>query len=61
MPTDEKRPSTAVVTLDGPAGVGKTTLARNVAEALGVFYMDTGAMFRTLALRLGSGAEQLPA
>ncbi len=61
MSTDEKRPSAAVVvTLDGPAGVGKTTLARAVAEALGVFYMDTGAMFRCLALRLGPGAEQLP-
>ena len=61
MPTDDKRSSAAVVTLDGPAGVGKTTLARNVAEALGVFYMDTGAMFRSLALRLGPGAEQRPA
>ena len=57
MPSDERHPSTEIVTLDGPAGVGKTTLARNVAEALGVFYMDTGAMFRTLALRLGPGAD----
>lgn len=57
MPSDKRQPSTEIVTLDGPAGVGKTTLARNVAEALGVFYMDTGAMFRTLALRLGPGAD----
>ena len=57
MPSDKRQPFTEIVTLDGPAGVGKTTLARNVAEALGVFYMDTGAMFRTLALRLGPGAD----
>ena len=46
-----------VVTLDGPAGVGKTTLARRMAESLGIAYLDTGAMFRCLALRLGPGAD----
>jgi cytidylate kinase len=49
-----------IVTLDGPAGVGKTTLARRVAESLGIPYLDTGAMFRCLALKLGPGAETLP-
>jgi cytidylate kinase len=49
-----------VVTLDGPAGVGKTTLARRMAESLGLAYLDTGAMFRCLALKLGPGAEHLP-
>lgn len=49
-----------VVTLDGPAGVGKTTLARRVAEALGLAYLDTGAMFRATALALGPGARELP-
>ena len=49
-----------VVTLDGPAGVGKTTLARRVAEGLGLSYLDTGAMFRCMALKLGAGAENLP-
>ena len=49
-----------VVTLDGPAGVGKTTLARRVAEGLGLSYLDTGAMFRCMALKLGAGAEALP-
>lgn len=34
-----------VVTLDGPAGVGKTTLARRMAESLGLAYLDTGAQF----------------
>lgn len=41
-----------IVTLDGPAGVGKSTIAKRVAEALGVAYLDTGAMFRTVALQL---------
>lgn len=52
-------PNPLIVTLDGPAGVGKTTLARRTAEALGVAYLDTGAMFRTTALELGSGADAL--
>ncbi|MBR4742081.1 MAG: (d)CMP kinase [Desulfovibrio sp.] len=43
----------AVVTIDGPAGVGKTTLAQQLATKLGFAYMDTGAMFRALALYLG--------
>ena len=50
----------SVVTLDGPAGVGKTTLARRMAESLGLAYLDTGAMFRCIALKLGPGAEKLP-
>ncbi len=41
-----------IITIDGPAGVGKSTLARRLAEALGVAYLDTGAMFRTLALHM---------
>ena len=41
-----------IVTMDGPAGVGKSTLARRVAETLGVAYLDTGAMFRTIALHV---------
>ncbi len=41
-----------IITLDGPAGVGKSSLAKRVAQALGVAYLDTGAMFRTVAMRL---------
>ena len=42
-----------IITLDGPAGVGKSTLAKRLAGALGFAYLDTGAMFRMTALLLG--------
>jgi cytidylate kinase len=41
-----------LIAIDGPAGVGKSTLARRVAQSLGLAYLDTGAMFRAIALRL---------
>ncbi len=37
------------VAIDGPAGAGKSTVARQVARALGLTYVDTGAMYRALA------------
>ncbi|MBN2139685.1 MAG: (d)CMP kinase [Desulfovibrionaceae bacterium] len=49
-------PSPLIVTLDGPAGVGKSSLARRLAAALGIGYLDTGAMFRAVAWRLGPGS-----
>ncbi len=39
-----------VVAIDGPAGAGKSTVARAVAHALGFTYLDTGAMYRAVAL-----------
>jgi cytidylate kinase len=39
-----------IVTLDGPAGAGKSTAARALAARLGWCYLDTGAMYRTVAL-----------
>ncbi|WP_375476129.1 (d)CMP kinase [uncultured Jatrophihabitans sp.] len=39
-------PFSGVVALDGPAGTGKSTVARRLASALGVRYLDTGAMYR---------------
>jgi cytidylate kinase len=39
-----------VVAIDGPAGAGKSTLARRVAAKLGYLYIDTGAMYRAIAL-----------
>ncbi len=39
-----------IVAIDGPAGSGKSTTARRVADAVGWLYLDTGAMYRTVAL-----------
>src|ERR1041384_6507294 len=39
-----------IVTLDGPAGAGKSTTARAVAGGLGFRFLDTGAMYRAVAL-----------
>lgn len=38
------------IALDGPAGTGKTTIARIIADKLGFLYVDTGAMYRALAV-----------
>ena len=52
------------VAIDGPAGAGKSTLARRLAAEMGYIYVDTGAMFRTIglyALRKGVlGQQQQP-
>jgi pantoate ligase/cytidylate kinase len=37
-----------IVAIDGPAGAGKSTVARSVAQSLGLLYLDTGAMYRAL-------------
>ena len=49
-----------IITLDGPAGVGKSTIARSVAEHCGIAYLDTGAMFRIIAKTLGPENTDLP-
>jgi cytidylate kinase len=46
---DESR-KRVVVAIDGPAGAGKSTIARGLAERLGFTYIDTGAMYRAVAL-----------
>jgi cytidylate kinase len=44
-------PSRLTITIDGPAGSGKSTVARRVAAILGYVYLDSGAMYRALALK----------
>lgn len=41
-----------IITIDGPSGVGKSTVAKSVAENLGFMYLDTGAMYRAIALQV---------
>jgi CMP/dCMP kinase len=41
-----------VIAIDGPAGAGKSTVARGVAAALGITYLDSGAMYRCVALAI---------
>ena len=40
------------IAIDGPAGAGKSTIAKRLASDLGIDYIDTGAMYRALALKL---------
>lgn len=47
MPTNK-----SIVAIDGPAGAGKSTVARLVAKKLGYFYIDTGALYRALTLKV---------
>ena len=53
-----------IVAIDGPAGAGKSTVARGLAERLGFRYLDTGAMYRALtwlALERGAALDDEPA
>ena len=40
-----------IITIDGPAGAGKTTVAKEVAKRLGLLYLDTGAMYRAMTFK----------
>ncbi len=51
-------PSVVIVAIDGPGASGKSSTARALAELLGFLYVDTGAMYRTLAWHcLGEGVD----
>ena len=56
MPAEHLGPHTGhsslfVITLDGPAGAGKSTVAKSLSRRLGIAYLDTGAMYRALTLK----------
>ncbi len=60
-PAGKRKP---VITIDGPSAAGKTTVARELARCLGFRLVDTGAMYRAVALRVkeaGLGPEEGPA
>jgi cytidylate kinase len=47
---DDVMPNKLVITIDGPAGTGKSTVAHRLAECLGLEYLDTGSMYRAATL-----------
>jgi cytidylate kinase len=58
MSAKKRRP---IVAIDGPAGAGKSTVAKRIAERLGYVLVDTGALYRTIALaalRHGVGFDE---
>jgi cytidylate kinase len=48
-----------IVTIDGPSGVGKSTISRRIAAHLSYTYLDTGAMYRAVALQLFESGTDL--
>lgn len=53
--TEDSRPGNeagVIIAIDGPSGAGKSTLAKRLARELGYIYLDTGAMYRALALKV---------
>jgi CMP/dCMP kinase len=56
--TPERDGTPVVVAVDGPSGVGKSTVARGLARRLGLPFLDTGAMYRAVALKvLAAGVD----
>ncbi|MBJ7290159.1 (d)CMP kinase [Williamsia sp.] len=51
-------PTTTIITIDGPAGTGKSSVSRRLADRVGARYLDTGAMYRVATLAaLRAGAD----
>lgn len=48
-----------IITIDGPSGVGKGTIAKIIADKLGFSYLDTGAMYRAVALKIATSMENI--
>lgn len=46
------------IAIDGPAGAGKSTIAKHISKTMGIIYLDTGAMYRAVALKaINSGID----
>lgn len=50
MPTEKRNVMAYAIAIDGPAGAGKSTIAKRVAKELNYIYVDTGAMYRAMAI-----------
>ncbi|MGI4853374.1 MAG: (d)CMP kinase, partial [Janthinobacterium lividum] len=64
MPTSQSKSSGFIVAIDGPAGAGKSTVAAHLASRFGLLNLETGAMYRALALKVlavGISVEDGPA
>ena len=48
-----------IIAIDGPSGAGKSTVGRALAKRLGYIYIDTGAMYRAIALKVKEGSISL--
>ncbi len=44
--------TTRIITIDGPAGAGKTTISKLLSQKLGIVYVDTGALYRAVAFEI---------
>ncbi|NLJ40588.1 MAG: (d)CMP kinase [Clostridiales bacterium] len=51
-PPGEKREKILTIAIDGPAGAGKSTISMIISKALNIIYLDTGAMYRAVALKM---------
>jgi cytidylate kinase len=49
---DDRTKRGLIIAIDGPAGVGKSTVARLLARELGYLYLDTGALYRAIAWKV---------
>lgn len=56
---NEEKPRGWIIAIDGPAGAGKSSVAKLLAKKLGFYYLDTGAMYRAVALAALRGGVPL--